>query len=269
MKKIVLHFFTLVFVFFATWFGLSRINYTGEGGVVGLTEKNEEKLGEVFMDVIIKTEKEIKGDSINIIVESITEKICKENKIVFDKKKIHVVDNGDVNAFTLPGRHMVVFTGLIQYCKTPEELAGVISHELSHMEKGHILKKLSKEVGLSILFAITGGTGSFEIIREVLKTISSTAFDREQETEADMHAVQLMSKSGFDPEHLANFLFRLSREGSDMPDEMILLSTHPGSAERAASILTERKKHNIQKNKGLKFTNWDEIRDGEWSGYRH
>jgi beta-barrel assembly-enhancing protease len=71
--------------------------------------------------------------------------------------------------------------------------------------------------------------------------LSSTAFDREQEHEADTAAVHMMAKAGIDPEHLANFLFRLSQEKYNIPKHFELLSTHPNSQDRAAEILKLRK----------------------------
>ncbi|MBP9083328.1 MAG: M48 family metalloprotease, partial [Bacteroidia bacterium] len=101
---------------------------------------------------------------------------------------------------------------------------------------------------------------------EVGKTLSGTAFDREQEREADMKAIELMSKAEIDPTHLANFLFRLSANDSDFSDELELISTHPGSKERAAQILTEIKNKKIAPIP-FEFGDWELIRDPEWQGY--
>ncbi len=252
--------------FFAIWFALSKIDFTGRYELDTLSEKNEKKLGSLIWEAIESSEEVIRKDSVNYIVETITERICKENKIDYKKVKVHVIDKDEVNAFTLPDRHLVVYKGLITYSKSPEEVAGVIAHELAHMELNHVMKKLIKEVGLSMLFAIAGGNGSFEILTEVGKTLSGTAFDREQEREADMKAIDLMAQAEIDPVHLANFLFRLSANDSDYSDELELISTHPGSKERAAQILTEIKDKKITP-KLFEFGDWELIRDPEWQGY--
>jgi predicted Zn-dependent protease len=146
-----------------------------------------------------------------------------------------------VNAFALPDKHLVVYSGLIRYCKSAEELSGVLAHEISHMEQHHVMKKLVKEVGLSMLTTIAGGESSGEIMRQTIKLLSSTAFDREQEREADISAVHMMAKADIDPESFANFLFRLSQEKDDIPKHFEWLSTHPNSQDRSAEILQLRK----------------------------
>ena len=82
-------------------------------------------------------------------------------------------------------------------------------------------------------------------MREAAKMLSSTAFDREQESEADRSAVQYLAKAGIDPEELATFLFRLSGEKFDIPKRFELLSTHPNSSDRAAEIEKLRKNEEI------------------------
>ncbi len=156
----------------------------------------------------------------------------------------------------MPGDQLIVLTGLVDYCKTPEELAGVMAHEIAHIEHDHVMKKLVKEVGIAMLFAIAGGNSSFEIIGEVLQTISSRAFDRDQETEADHYAVKLLSNAHINPAGLSDFLFRLSQESEDMADEMLIISTHPGSSDRAATILEEIKKEKSHYN-ALTYTYWE------------
>jgi beta-barrel assembly-enhancing protease len=96
------------------------------------------------------------------------------------------------------------------------------------------------------LTTIAGGESSGEIGRQVAKMLSSSAFDREQESEADISAVHMMAKADIDPEPLANFLFRLSQEKNNIPKHFELLSTHPNSQDRSAEILKLRKNETYQ-----------------------
>lgn len=243
MTKAILQFFILVAAFLLTWFLLSRINFVSSAELNRLSAEQEKKLGELLLDGLRRSKDEIKRDSVNEVVNDLFEKITSANKIEKSKIRVRVFDDSEVNAFALPGDQLIVLTGLVNYCKTPEELAGVMAHEIAHIERDHVMKKLVKEVGISMLFAITAGNGSFEIVREILHTVSSRAFDRDQETEADLYAVQLLSKAKINPAGMSDFLFRLSQENDDLPDELLIISTHPGSAERAAEILKETKKH--------------------------
>ena len=257
MRKAIVQFLILVAGFLMTWLLLSRINYISQDQMDHLTAEQEKKLGKLLLDGLRQSNDEIRRDSVNIVVNDLLEKICSANKI--DKGKIHVrvFEDNDVNAFALPGDQLIILTGLVQYCKTPEELAGIMAHEISHIERDHVMKKLVKEVGIAMLFAITAGKGSFGIIRELLQTVSSRAFDREQETEADLYAVKLLSKAKINPNGLSDFLFRLSQEKDEIADDLLIISTHPGSSDRAAAILEEIKKQHVTYDK-LQYSWWED-----------
>jgi len=241
MGKLVLQFALIVGSFFGVWFLLSQINYVDGDDVQQFAKANEKRLGTLILKALRSTGKETRSVELKSFVDSIGFRVCENTTTNFDSIKVHIIRNSEVNAFALPDHHMVIYTGLIEDATNAEEVAGVMAHEIAHMEKNHVMKKLVKEVGLSMLFAIVGGDAGGEIIKQTAHTLTSSAFDRTQEQEADDFAVDAMSKANIDPENLANFLFRLSQRGDDMPDELVWLSTHPDSKERAAEILKKKK----------------------------
>jgi predicted Zn-dependent protease len=256
-QKILFQFFVLVALFFGIWFGLSQINYVDRADIEKFTKENEKKLGELILKTIKATEQELDSTNIRAIIDSIGNRICKPNGVDYSKIKIHVIKSSEVNAFALPDNNMVIYTGLIEYAKNAEEVAGVMAHEIGHMEKKHVMKKLVKEIGFAMLFTIAGGDAGFEILRETARVLSSTAFDRKQETEADNYAIEMLAEANVNPEHLANFLFRLAKD-HDMPEELVWVSTHPESKERAAEILSKRKPYSFANNPILN-TPWKDV----------
>ena len=62
--------------------------------------------------------------------------------------EVWVVDAPIVNAFALPGGYIVVYTGLIDKAETPEQLAGVIAHEMAHVTKRHGLQRVAQSAGV-------------------------------------------------------------------------------------------------------------------------
>jgi|ERR1041385_8947618 predicted Zn-dependent protease len=241
MSKPLVQFSILAMIFFGTWFLLSRIDFITFFKVEELTRDNEQKLGALILDTVKKGHPELESDSVRDCVENIKQRLCAANGIEDSSITIHILRMEDVNAFALPGRHIIVYTGLLSYCNSPEELSGVLAHEIGHIENRDVMKKLLNEVGLSMLMTIAGGGSGREITREVVKLLSSTAFDREQEARADLYAVRMMAKADIDPEHLANFLFRLSQEKNNIPKYLEWLSTHPNSQDRSSEILKLRK----------------------------
>jgi len=245
MRKALQHFLLVALWFFGTWLVLSSINFTEILNIEQMTKENERKLGELILDVIRENHEEVEVDSVLKYVVGLKDLICGANNIENSSLTVHIISNENVNAFALPNRHLVVNSGLIGYCSSPEEFTGILAHEIAHIELRHVMQKLVKEVGLMMLMTITGGESGSRIMRGVANTLSSTAFDRKQESEADASAVEYLEHAGIDPEHLASFLFRLSREKGNIPKYFELLSTHPNSSDRAAEILRVRKRQNF------------------------
>jgi predicted Zn-dependent protease len=178
---------------------------------------------------------EIKDIKIVEPIQQMVQELCSENKIAASSINVHVVDNKEINAFAMPGRHLVVHTGLIEFADKQEEIAGVIAHEIAHIESGHVVKKLGKEIGLSILMNLTLGDIGGEVVRNALSTITSTAYDRSLEKEADLKAVDYMVAAKMNPTYLASFLEKLDKQ-SQTPEVLQWVSTHPDSKERVRYI---------------------------------
>lgn len=237
MGKLIGQLFLMTAGFFGTWFALSQIPFVTDDELAEMTATNEQRLGDMMMEMISKTETKVKSDSAVAIIHEANTRLCEAIGIDANQIKVHVIYNSEVNAFALPDSNLIVYTGLIAYCKNADELAGVMGHELGHIVEGHVMKKLAKEIGLAMLGVLVGGNSGSEVLVEVMKVLTSSSFDRAQESEADRLAVEYMLKANLDPEHLANVMFRLSQEDSAMPEYLEWVSTHPDSKDRSADIL--------------------------------
>jgi predicted Zn-dependent protease len=237
VKKALLHFLLLAACFLGCWYLLASLKLTQVFRVEELSRENEHRIGTYVAEAFTRGVDELGADSARALTAALERRICEANGIADSGITLHVVANGDVNAFSLPDRHLVVNTGLILYCASADELAGVIAHELAHMEHRHVMKKMVKEIGLGMLATIAGGKSTGEILRQTAKTLSSTAFDREQESDADSASVRYLQAARIDAEGLANFLFRLAGEKNDVAKSFEWISTHPNSNDRAAAIL--------------------------------
>lgn len=237
MLKPLLQFVLIVISFFGIWFGLSRIDWMTLFQVEKATKNVEEKLGDLYWDILKKVNDEITNDSLVSPLDSLVTRICERNAIDRGKIKLHLVDKDEINAYALPDYHVVVFSGLIGACENEGELCGVIAHELAHLEKGHIMDKLVKEIGLSVLLSMTSGNGNPEMIRQAVKVLTSSAYDRKLEMEADLAGADYMLQAGINPESFANFMFRMAEHEKHLPEQLFWISTHPGSEERTKAIL--------------------------------
>ena len=225
-------------VFILCWFALAQVNWLNLLQVEEISYKLDQKLGEVLSDYILESETVVEDSEINEPVESICTALCKANGIDADELKVYVIEKDEVNAFAFPGNQLIIYSGLINESNNQYELAGVIAHELAHIQLGHIRKKLVKEIGLSALLTISGG-GNGAAIKEIVKLLSSSAYDRELEKEADLIAIAYMHKAGINSDYLADFLERLNSQ-SKYEKYFSWISTHPDTKERVKYIRAKK-----------------------------
>ncbi len=231
----------LAAAFLAAWFLLARIDFIGVFKLAQFTRDQEHTIGAFILRSVQAGSEELHSDTVRQCIDTIVHRVCRANGIPDTSVRVYVIVKDEVNAFAIPDRQIVVTSAIVSFCKTPDELAGVIAHELAHIELHHVTKKLVKDVGFTMLSAIAGGEAGGEVGRSIVKMLSSTAFDRTQESEADRAAVHMLAMANADPEGLADVLFRLSQEKDALPRQLVWLETHPNSGDRAAEILHLRK----------------------------
>ncbi|MBS4042502.1 MAG: M48 family metallopeptidase [Chitinophagaceae bacterium] len=248
MKKLILQIAVLIAVFFAVFTLSKQINWMKLFKVDKLTKSTEDKLGDLIWKSYSATITEETNYVVINAIDSIVNKICTANDIDSSTIKIHIIQKDEVNAFALPGNHLAIYTGLLQDCDNADEVAGVIAHELAHMQKNHVMKKLIKEIGMGAIISLTSGNSG--TVSEILHLLTSSAYDRKLETEADITGVDYLMNAEINPEGLAQFLFRMATTEKDMPKAIYWISTHPESEERAKDIMARirvSKKKNFTK----------------------
>jgi Zn-dependent protease with chaperone function len=140
----------------------------------------------------------------------------------------------DANAIALPGGRIYVFAGLIAKADTPDELAGVIAHEVGHVANRDGTRAMLQNAGLSLLFGMLLGDfmgGGAVVV--AANTVLQSSYSRDTERAADGYSVDLMSRAGGDPRALGAMLTRI--DGANHPG-MELVSDHPTTKERVAAI---------------------------------
>lgn len=148
--------------------------------------------------------------------------------------EFHVVEDEAINAFALPGGVIVVHSGLIKAAKRPEELAGVLAHEVQHVELRHSLHAMVKELGLRGLWgALTGDLGGTLAGKAALK-LTALRFSRDAESEADKKGFETLVRLNIDPSGMVDFFGTMQKAGGATPPA--LLSTHPASEARQKEL---------------------------------
>lgn len=224
----------LLGVFGLIWLVFSLFTYPEDPTL--LSVEKELKLGEGYLDLVLlnptfgEFENPLIDSAVNVIgdrlIGGLEDSEYTYNFVVFESEMI--------NAFTVPGGNILISTGLIRFCDTPEELASVMAHEMGHVEKRHVIVRLVKELGIEIL-----SSGDPYVIGEVTRLLTSTSFDRKQEEEADLFASGLLEMSFIEPRILATFFRKLEEEtGNELMEHFEIISTHPNLRSRIRGALS-------------------------------
>jgi len=157
------------------------------------------------------------------------------------------------NAFALPGGRIYVLSGLLKISETPDELAGVLSHELGHVAHRDGLRRLIRDGGTSFLVGLMFGdvTGSGAVLMAA-RSVLSASYSRDDESGADRFAVSIMHGLGRPTAPLGVLLERITGPGRQ--EAPSILRSHPLTAERKAMLEAEN----------VPATGPALVEDGEW-----
>jgi len=228
----------LLGVFGLIWLAASLFKYPKDPQL--LSVEKEEKLGEAYVDLILlnplfgEFENPHVDSAVKVIGNRLEEGLEESLGQTEYNYRFMVFESEMINAFTVPGGNILISTGLIGFCNSPEELASVMAHEMGHVEKRHVVSRLIKELGIEILTS-----GDPYVMGEVTGLLTSTSFDRKQEEEADNFAAWLLEESSIEPRSLAAFFRRLEEEqGNELLEHFEILSTHPNFRSRIREVLS-------------------------------
>ncbi|MEO9870812.1 M48 family metallopeptidase [Ekhidna sp.] len=227
----------LVLVFGLIWLAFTWRPLSLPGTDLRLSKDREKDLAELIMDDLEDAYEFYDDSVVNKFITPITTRLLdslKDQQYVY---KFHLIESPEINAFATIDGHVYVFSGLVKFVDNPEQLAGILAHEIGHHENGDLVDRLMKELGLSVLAAVLTG-GDAVMISEISKLLISSGFDRKQEREADDFAYELMVKSQINPSRLAHFFTKLKAEEKTYPDDLEIIMTHPNSKNRIEGALS-------------------------------
>lgn len=224
-----------------------------------ISYEQEIALGELIDEYIISSEykEPLTNKTIDSMMWAVGKRLKEQIPTSEYDYNIIVLDNAQINAFTIPGGNIYVFSGLISFCESPEQLAAVLAHEMGHVEKRHTVDRLAREFGLSVLFSIMTG-GDTVLLSDLYQTLISSGFSRSQEKEADQFALNLLEDASISPKSIASFFRKLNRENLAYDENIELVMTHPHNNTRIKASLNHEVDETFQE---IPFNlNWEEIK---------
>ena len=188
-------------------------------------------------------------------LQAITNEILNSGEIKYKSEfawKIHIIDKEVLNAFATPGGYIYVYTGLIKYLDTVDDLAGVMGHEIAHADRRHSSKQLQRQYGVGVLLQFILGDNS--VISNIGQTLLALDYGRDQEADADEQSVKYLAKTQYACNGAATFFEKLLNDGAtgNGPE---FLSTHPSPKSRVQDINNEATSRGCSTEKSSDDTN--------------
>jgi predicted Zn-dependent protease len=159
-----------------------------------------------------------------------------------------VLDSSEINAFAAPGGLIFISRGLLRCADGEDAVAAILAHEIGHVTRQHGLKAIKtarfKDAGLAIGKAAVEELGSDELakvtaafsgtIDDITSTLVNSGYSRTAEKEADLAAVEILKRAGYDPRALVRMLQVM--DGRLKPGGPDFAKTHPDPQDRIASV---------------------------------
>lgn len=153
--------------------------------------------------------------------------------------KVKIIDQDSVlNAFATPGGYIYIYTGLIKFLDSEDQLAGVMGHEIAHSARRHSTSQMTKVYGVSALSSMVTGNANPSLLEQIAVSLVSLKFSRSHETDADAHSVIYLCNSGYNASGAAGFFKKMQGASARQP---AFLSTHPDPGDRVNKIEAKAK----------------------------
>ncbi|MDR2430690.1 MAG: M48 family metalloprotease [Candidatus Margulisbacteria bacterium] len=216
------------------------------------SDADEIRIGEEYHPQIIKEYGgEYNAPALRAYVQNIVNRlgdVSHRPQLVYP---VTLLDSNEINAFAIPGGHVYVCRGLLAYINSEAELAGVMGHEIGHVNAKHGLQRMSKSTGFNLgavilsLLLFQDDEDKQNTAYRVGQTVFNVAllsYSREDEMEADRLGIEYENKAGFSPLGVGRVMTMFERLSGVSSQLSTVLSTHPASSDRSKQARIEVRK---------------------------
>ncbi len=183
--------------------GVVRTSPFGETSLILIPTSQEVALGREAAQEVESHSKMCKDPVINSYVNWVGQKIAAVSGRYDITYHYKVIDSPELNAFSLPGGWVYVYTGLLKHLKNEADLAFVLGHETGHIVGRHAIRRLQVIYGINFLLSLTlGGKEVSQTELEVIKVLYQivlAGYSRQEEFEADEMGAYFTGKAGWNP----------------------------------------------------------------------
>ena len=209
----------------------------------------EQKLGKKLSEDIEKKHEVIEDLNQNSLITNIGNKLTKVSEFKGMNYHFKILNIDEPNAFSIPGGYIYVTYELFDYIQSDDELAGILAHEIAHVIHNHALKQTrdnTKFTLLTILAVLLTREPDVAILGKLTTITLLNQYSREYEEEADLTAINLLIKAGYNPVGFLTFLERLYTREMFKPEVNLgIFQTHPETKNRINYVKNKLKEREI------------------------
>ena len=212
----------------------------GLGGAGSISLDQEWQLGQQMAAQVEQSVQLVRDPQALAYIRMVGERIHAATPLARYPFDFEIVNDSSVNAFSIPGGHVYINTGLIAQADKVDMLAGVMAHEISHIVHRDVLKQVQQQQEISAIGSILLGqnpSALSQIVAQVLAGGAMARFSRGDEKAADDAGLQFMTAAGYDPHGMLEMfqkLLALDRGGNSSVARFF--QDHPGTQDRINDI---------------------------------
>lgn len=214
------------------------------GGILGgsassVSLDDEWQLGQQIAAQVAQQTRFVNDPAAVSYLRSVGERIHAATPLANRPFNFYIIDDNDVNAFSIPGGHVYVNRGLIRQADKEDMLAGVLAHEISHVVARHALKQMEQANTINTIGSILlGNAGQLaQIAGQVVAGGAMARFSRADEKEADDLGLQFLTRAGYDAHGMLDMFQKLLSLEQGNPGAVArFFADHPGTQDRINDI---------------------------------
>jgi predicted Zn-dependent protease len=237
---------------------VGSLNPEGAISLIGdLSDADEKALGREITGRILAVSPVIANDSLQRYVNLVGSYVSQQSKRPNLQWTFAVIKSDDINAFSAPGGYIMITSGLYRTLGNEAELAGILGHEIAHVNLRHHVRLMQKDrliaKGQQTLTAQT----KVDALKELAGSgaqITARSFDKQAEYECDRMGIEYAAHAGYDP---FAFIDAIDRLGADTQTDRLslLFKTHPHPRDRIAAL---------EKSIGTRWNNVGGVMPARW-----
>ncbi|MDR0584663.1 MAG: M48 family metalloprotease [Treponema sp.] len=191
---------------------------------------------------------------------------------IYNGYHVMLLDSGEINAFATSGGHIFITRGLVAAAVSEDALAGVIAHEIAHIQLQHSIKAIkTSRITQALMVTGTSAAGAAagmdvneltdvfnESVGEIVNTMVNNGYSQNQEFEADNTALSLLASAGYNPSGLVDMLRELNKIQSGRSGGFN--KTHPTPARRIANVERSIGKYKVADSSAYRRTRFSAVK---------